>query len=106
MYTDAIAIRDYDTIMEDNNRIKLELHSKVSGRLMNSSIKYTIKEIKIEPIIQRPELTFLAGAGFKFDNAVFVSAGIQLQSGFIIQGTVDNRANYSIGFAKAFTILK
>lgn len=106
MYTDAITIREYDTILEDNNRIKLELHSKVSGRLVNASAKYTIKEIEVEPVIKRPDLTFLLGTGVNFNNSIYMSTGIQLKNGFIIQGAINNKADYSIGICKAFTILK
>lgn len=106
MYTDAVTIRKYDTIIEDNDRIKLEVNSEVDGRLIKTSAKYTIKEIKVEPIVRRPNASLLLGAGVNFNKSVFLSAGVQIRNGFILQGTIDNNSNYSIGCAKAFTILK
>ena len=106
MHTDAITMRSYDTIMEDNDRIKLELHSKVSGRLVNSSIKYTIKEIKVEPVTQRPTLSLVPVMKISTAKLIEFNTGLQFRNGLILQAGIDNNFNYSAGIGKSFTILK
>lgn len=106
MYTDAIAIREYDTILEDNDRIKLELHSKTSGTLISASAKYTIKEVKVNPIIQMPKMSLLLGTSISTYKALELNAGLQFRNGFIIQAGIDTNQDYRLGIGKSFTILK
>ncbi len=108
MYSDAIAIREYDTILEDNDRIKLRIHSKVSGRLINEFADYTIKEIEVKPVIQRPRTTLLLGVGTKIQDPskLYLSVGLQSRTGFIANLSIDTNNSYSIGIYKAITILK
>lgn len=106
MYIDAIAIRKYDTIVEDNDRIKLEVSSTVSGRLMDVSAKYTIKEVKVEPIVRLPRLSFVPGTSISTNKTIQLNAGLQFGNGLIIGAGVDNKLDYSINIAKAFIIFK
>ncbi len=105
-FIDAVTIRSYDSIIEDNDRIKLEVNSKVDGRLINLSAKYTIKEQKVEPIVRRPNVSLILGGGLNISGGPFLSTGLQFRDGIIMQATIDNHSNYSVGLAKTFTILK
>jgi hypothetical protein len=108
---ESITVREYNTVVKDNDSIKVSVYSKVEGTLLATSANVTVKEQKIKErvITQRPRLSLLVGAevGYKdFQFNPLIKTGIQTKSGNIYTVSVDLDKNVYVGFSKTFTLFK
>lgn len=97
IFLDAITIRKYDTIIEDNDKIKIKIHAKTKGELVNINADYTIKENKIEI----PKKSYLLlGAGANTKGVISINPGFQLKNGDILSTSINSNKSFSLSYTK------